>query len=95
MPDAEISPVVPREGWHVMHLFYHVDHAQWSLYSDDEKRQAKADAEKARQMMRADIDGIEMKQEGEDRHRFKPARRKRDQSLGCWNMRDPMGYESE
>ncbi|MEY5013472.1 MAG: heme peroxidase, partial [Luteolibacter sp.] len=41
MPDAEISPVVPREGWHVMHLFYHVDHAQWSLYSDDEKRQAK------------------------------------------------------
>ena len=24
-----------------MHLFYHVDHAQWSLYSDDEKRQAK------------------------------------------------------
>lgn len=24
-----------------MHLFYHVDHAQWSLYGDDEKRQAK------------------------------------------------------
>lgn len=24
-----------------MHLFYHVDHAQWALYSDEEKRQAK------------------------------------------------------
>lgn len=24
-----------------MHLFYHVDHAQWSLFSDEEKRQAK------------------------------------------------------
>ena len=41
MSAAEITPVVPREGWHVMHLFYHVDHAQWSLYGDDEKRQAK------------------------------------------------------
>jgi len=41
MPTQEITPLVPREGWHVMHLFYHVDHAQWSLYSDEEKRQAK------------------------------------------------------
>lgn len=24
-----------------MHLFYHLDHSQWSLYSDEEKRQAK------------------------------------------------------
>jgi chlorite dismutase len=32
---------VPREGWHVLHLFYHVDHAQWSLFSDEEQRQAK------------------------------------------------------
>jgi chlorite dismutase len=41
MSAKEITPVVPHEGWHVMHLFYHVDHAQWSLYGDDEKRQAK------------------------------------------------------
>ena len=41
MSAEEITPIVPREGWHVMHLFYHVDHAQWALYSDDEKRQAK------------------------------------------------------
>ena len=24
-----------------MHLFYHVDHSQWSLFTDEEKRQAK------------------------------------------------------
>ncbi len=41
MPNQEITPLVPREGWHVMHLFYHVDHAQWALFTDDEKRQAK------------------------------------------------------
>jgi peroxiredoxin len=41
MTNQEIHPVVPREGWHVLHLFYHADHAQWALHSDDEKRQAK------------------------------------------------------
>ena len=41
MANPEITPLVPREGWHVMHLFYHVDHAQWALYSDEEQRQAK------------------------------------------------------
>ncbi len=41
MPNNEVTPIVPREGWHVMHLFYHVDHAQWALYGEDEKRQAK------------------------------------------------------
>lgn len=41
MSNSEITPLVPREGWHVMHLFYHVDHSQWALYGEDEKRQAK------------------------------------------------------
>jgi chlorite dismutase len=41
MTDQEVTPIVPREGWHVLHLFYHVDHAQWALYGEDEKRQAK------------------------------------------------------
>ena len=36
-----LSPLVPREGWHVMHLFYHIDHGQWSLLSDSERRSAK------------------------------------------------------
>jgi len=41
MSNKEITPLVPREGWHVMHLFYHVDHVQWSMLGEDEKRQAK------------------------------------------------------
>ncbi|MGD9418221.1 MAG: hydrogen peroxide-dependent heme synthase [Verrucomicrobiota bacterium JB025] len=41
MSNSEIAPIVPREGWHVLHLFYHVDHGQWSLLGEDEKRQAK------------------------------------------------------
>ena len=35
------SPLVPREGWHVMHLFYHIDHGQWQILDDSEKREAK------------------------------------------------------
>ena len=35
------SPLVPREGWHVMHLFYHIDHGQWQMLDDSEKREAK------------------------------------------------------
>lgn len=41
MSDSSIPPLVPREGWHVMHLFYQIDHAQWSILGDDEKRIAK------------------------------------------------------
>ena len=39
--DREIQPLVPREGWHVIHLFYHIDHGQWALLSDEERREAK------------------------------------------------------
>jgi chlorite dismutase len=39
--DREIQPLVPREGWHVMHLFYHIDHGQWALLSEEERREAK------------------------------------------------------
>ena len=56
MPSAEIKPLVPREGWHVMHLFYHVDHAQWSLLGDDEKRQAKTRLTELVQEIRATPD---------------------------------------
>jgi peroxiredoxin len=37
------SALIPREGWHVLHLFYQIDHAQWNYLSDEEKRQAKTD----------------------------------------------------
>ncbi len=56
MPNQEITPIVPREGWHVLHLFYHVDHAQWSLYGDDEKRQAKTRLTELVQEIRATTD---------------------------------------
>ena len=39
-----------------MHLFYHVDHAQWALYSDDEQRQAKTRLTELVQEIRATPD---------------------------------------
>jgi peroxiredoxin len=36
-----MTPLNPKEGWHVLHLFYHIDYSQWSMLSDDEKRYAK------------------------------------------------------
>jgi chlorite dismutase len=36
-------PVVPAEGWHVLHLFYKIEHGQWQLFSEQEKRHAKTD----------------------------------------------------
>jgi peroxiredoxin len=56
MSNQEITPLVPREGWHVMHLFYHVDHAQWALYSDEEQRQAKTRLTELVQEIRATPD---------------------------------------
>lgn len=56
MSTSEVTPLVPREGWHVMHLFYHVDHSQWALYGDDEKRQAKTRLTELVQEIRATPD---------------------------------------
>ncbi|MDC0201528.1 heme-dependent peroxidase [Verrucomicrobia bacterium] len=42
-PDTQTNPIVPTEGWHVIHLFYQIDHTQWSLLSDDEQLKAKTD----------------------------------------------------
>lgn len=39
-----------------MHLFYHVDHAQWALFSDEEKRQAKTRLTELVQEIRATPD---------------------------------------
>ncbi|MFN5738923.1 MAG: chlorite dismutase family protein, partial [Akkermansiaceae bacterium] len=36
-----MTPLPPKEGWHVLHLFYHIDYSQWAMLGDDEKRQAK------------------------------------------------------
>jgi hydrogen peroxide-dependent heme synthase len=56
MTQESVRPIVPREGWHVLHLYYHVDHAQWALYGDDEKRQAKTRLTELVQEIRATPD---------------------------------------
>jgi chlorite dismutase len=33
-------PLVPREGWHVMHLFYRIDHSLWQMFSSEQQRTA-------------------------------------------------------
>jgi len=56
MIHSEAPPIIPEDGWHVMHLFYHVDHAQWALYGEDEKRQAKTRLTELVQEIRATPD---------------------------------------
>ena len=50
------TALVPAEGWHVMHLFYQVDHGQWSLLSDSEKREAKTQLSELVQEIRSHKD---------------------------------------
>ncbi len=38
---TSLPPLVPTEGWHVMHLFYHIDRTQWDLLDQSEQREAK------------------------------------------------------
>ena len=35
------APLVPHEGWHVLHLFYRVEHAQWEVLTAEERVRAK------------------------------------------------------
>lgn len=51
-----MTPLIPNEGWHVLHLFYHIDHSQWSLFSEDEQRQAKVRLTELIQEIRATQD---------------------------------------
>ena len=39
--ESNYDELRPAEGWHVLHLFYQLDHAQWSVLSDQEKLEAK------------------------------------------------------
>ncbi len=56
MSKTPVTPLVPKEGWHVMHLFYHVDHSAWSMLSEDEKRMAKTRLTELVQEIRANQD---------------------------------------
>jgi hydrogen peroxide-dependent heme synthase len=47
------APLIPEQGWHCLHLFYRVDHAQWQLLSADEQRAAKTALAEVVQEIRA------------------------------------------
>ncbi len=38
---SDTDKVIPRQGWHVIHLFYQIDRANWSMLSDEEQLEAK------------------------------------------------------
>ena len=41
MSDKSVDPIIPAEGWHVLHLFYKIEYGQWQLFNDAEQRRAK------------------------------------------------------
>lgn len=47
------DPLVPAEGWHVLHLFYKIEHGQWQLFSDAERLRAKTNLAELVQETRA------------------------------------------
>ncbi len=47
------TTLVPEEGWHCLHLFYHVEYGQWQLLSRDEQNAAKTNLAKMVQDVRA------------------------------------------
>jgi hydrogen peroxide-dependent heme synthase len=47
------TTLIPEEGWHCLHLFYQVEHGQWSLLSRDEQYAAKTNLTKIVQETRA------------------------------------------
>ena len=53
MPDAVQSAVVPEKGWHVLHLFYRVEHGQWSMLAPEDKIEAKTNLSQLIQEIRA------------------------------------------
>lgn len=51
-----MTPLIPKEGWNVLHLYYHIDHANWSMLSDEEQRQSKVRLTELVQEIRATPD---------------------------------------
>ena len=52
-PDERL---IPEEGWHVLHLFYQIDHSNWSLLSDSEQLAAKTQFTEVAQDIRSHPD---------------------------------------
>ena len=53
MSVAVPSAVVPEKGWHVLHLFYRVEHGQWSMLAPEDKIEAKTNLSQLIQEIRA------------------------------------------
>src|SRR5881275_2772521 len=47
------TALVPEEGWHCLHLFYHVEYGQWQLLSREEQNSAKTNLATIVQEVRA------------------------------------------
>jgi len=47
------ATLVPEQGWHCLHLFYHVEYGQWQLLGRDEQNAAKTNLSKLVQDVRA------------------------------------------
>jgi chlorite dismutase len=50
------AALMPREGWHVLHLYYHVEQSQWATLSGEEKRRAKTNLTQLVQEIRSTPD---------------------------------------
>ena len=48
--------LIPKEGWHVLHLFFHIDHTQWQLLSEEEQLEAKTNLTRLAQEIRSTPD---------------------------------------
>lgn len=60
-PQADpLPPLVLPEGWHVLHLYYSIDHSQWSILSQEEQRSAKTDLSELVQEIRSHSDGTQL-----------------------------------
>jgi len=53
MSDSVTTSVIPEKGWHVLHLFYRVEHGQWSMLSPEERITAKTQLTELIQEIRA------------------------------------------
>src|SRR5437762_12055238 len=47
------ATLVPEQGWHCLHLFYHVEYGQWQLLSREEQNSAKTNLASVVQEVRA------------------------------------------
>ncbi len=53
MTRVATDAVIPEKGWHVLHLFYRIEHGQWSLLTTEEKIAAKTQLSELIQEIRA------------------------------------------